>query len=75
MERFKVWWRGAGRLRNIGNIHHRLMANFLRKRGWVVFYLEEEFRTCSNELCWLKLYLSDRPEVFSPCKIPQVLEM
>jgi hypothetical protein len=46
----RVW------LRNIRTVHHRIMANFLRKRGWVVFYLEERARHCDNECCWLKLY-------------------
>ena len=40
---------------NAKSFHHRLMANFLRKRGWVVFYLEEKARTCNGE-CWLKIY-------------------
>lgn len=40
---------------NIKSFHHRIMARFLRKRGWVVFYLEEEARACKN-VCWLKLY-------------------
>lgn len=43
------------RLRNAKSFHHRLMMNYLRKRGWVVFYLEEEARECKN-MCWLKLY-------------------
>jgi len=34
------------------------MMKFLRKRGWVVFYLEEEYREC-KQVCWLKLYLSE----------------
>jgi len=41
--------------------HHRIMAAYLRKRGWVVFYLEEEQRGCTNNLdgCWLKRYKSE----------------
>lgn len=54
MENLKVW------LRNARNAHHRWMARFLEKRGWVVFYLEDEFRTCSNDLCWLKLYQQEK---------------
>jgi len=44
--------------RNLPRIHHRLMMQYLRKRGWVVFYLEEQARTCTNDLCWLRLYQS-----------------
>lgn len=40
---------------NLPTLHHRLMANFLRKRGWVVFYLNEQSRTCKG-VCWLELY-------------------
>ena len=31
------------------------MMRFLRKRNWVVFYLEPKHRVC-NGMCWLKLY-------------------
>ena len=46
-------------LRNLLHIHHRVMARFLIKRGWIVFYLEEEARTC-NGVCWLRLYLAEQ---------------
>jgi len=50
-EKFKVW------VANSRSFHHRLMAHFLRKRGWVVFYLEEQARKCGPGLdCWLALY-------------------
>ena len=49
MEKFKVW------LRNFRHVHERMMMNFLRKRNWVVFYLEPQNRSC-NDVCWLKLY-------------------
>ncbi|KKL04801.1 hypothetical protein LCGC14_2053180 [marine sediment metagenome] len=49
MSNFLTW------LRNAKSFHHRLMMNYLRKRGWVVFYLEENVRECKN-MCWLKLY-------------------
>lgn len=50
--RLMVW------LRNFRHIHHRMMARFLRKRGWVVFYLEEQVRECKG-MCWLKLYKTE----------------
>ncbi len=43
-------------LKNSLHFHHRIMANFLRKRGWVAFYLEKEARSCKGETCWLSLY-------------------
>ena len=46
-------------LKNFMNIHHRIMARFLRKRGWVVFYLEESAREC-KDMCWLKLYQDEQ---------------
>ncbi len=49
MKHFLTW------LRNAKHFHHRIMMNYLRKRGWVVFYLEENVRECRN-MCWLKLY-------------------
>lgn len=45
-------------LSNLKTLHHRLMMGYLRKRGWVVFYLEEKHRECKNGTCWLKLYQS-----------------
>lgn len=41
--------------RNLLSVHHRWMAGFLRRRGWVCFYLEEPARICSSA-CWLRLY-------------------
>ncbi len=45
------WW-----LNNAIHFHERIMANFLRNRGWVVFYLDKQVRHCSGDFCWLKLY-------------------
>lgn len=44
---------------NIKHFHHRMIARYLKRRGWVVFYLEEKYRTCDGETCWLKLYQSE----------------
>ena len=38
----------------------RWMMRFLRKRGWVVFYLDEPARKCRGDFCWLALYESER---------------
>ena len=48
MEHVTVWFRNAL------TFHHRVMARFLRNRGWVVFYLPEESREC-KDVCWMKL--------------------
>jgi len=41
----------------------QLMMRYLRKRGWVVFYLEEQFRKCpDNTGCWMNLYNSTMQE-------------
>lgn len=53
MERFHVL------LRNGCHIHERILARYLRKHGWVVFYLDEQNRECNNGTCWLKLYQSE----------------
>ena len=42
-------------LNNAKTFHHRIMARFLRKRKWVVFYLPPEQRVCKKGSCWLKL--------------------
>lgn len=35
----------------------RVMARWLHRRGWIVFYLDEDCRTrCTDERCWLNLY-------------------
>ncbi len=38
----------------------QMMMRFLRRRGWVVFYLKEQNRECDcrEGICWLKLYNS-----------------
>ena len=40
---------------NILTLHQRIMARFLKKRNWVVFYLEPEHRECVEGQCWMKL--------------------
>jgi len=43
-------------LENAKTFHHRIMMRYLRKRNWVVFYLEKEHRRCNDGCCWLELY-------------------
>lgn len=52
MEKLKVWFQ------NFKSVHHRIMMRYLRKRDWVVFYLEPKQRKCSGGTCWLELYSS-----------------
>jgi len=59
------WWLKKKRLQrwiaNILCVHHRIMAAYLRRKGWVVFYLEEDQRYCVNNLdgCWLNRYKAE----------------
>jgi hypothetical protein len=48
--------------RNFLSWHHRVMAKYLRKRGWVVFYLEERARDCNDGTCWMKLYTASETQ-------------
>jgi hypothetical protein len=50
MKKLRVW------LHNASHFHERIMSRFLRSRGWVVFYLEEQARDCNGGVCWMKLY-------------------
>lgn len=34
----------------------QIMVRFLRKRKWIVFWLDEEHRECGGGVCWLKVY-------------------
>lgn len=52
MDKLKTW------LQNLKHIHHRLMMRYLRKRNWVVFYLEPKYRKCKDGVCWLEMYES-----------------
>lgn len=50
-------------LRTLKSSHHRIMMRYLRKRGWVVFYLEEQYRKqCKNNECWLNLYYAEQKQ-------------
>jgi len=42
-------------LHNARSWHRRVFARYLRRHGWVVFYLEPEHRHCSGDVCWLAL--------------------
>jgi len=46
-------------INNAKTFHHRIAARFLRRCGWVVFYLPEDQRECKEGSCWLKLYSSE----------------
>ncbi len=34
----------------------RMLTRYLRRRGWVVFWLDIGARTCQADGCWLNLY-------------------
>jgi hypothetical protein len=34
----------------------RMLTRYLRRRGWVVFWLDIQARSCPTESCWLRLY-------------------
>lgn len=40
---------------NISTTPQRWAAKWLRKQGWVCFYLDPEHRHCTK-MCWLELY-------------------
>ena len=48
---------------NIVTTPNRWMAYYLRRRGWVVFYLDASYRTChgaaANTNCWLRVYQAE----------------
>lgn len=50
-------------LRNSKSFHHRIIANYLRKRNWVVFYLKPKHRICNEGCCWLELYNAQQKEI------------
>jgi len=50
MNKFIAW------LQDLPTFHERLMCHYLRRRGWVVFYLEPQSRECRGDTCWMKLY-------------------
>lgn len=44
---------------NVVTTPNRWMAYWLRRQGWVCFYLDERARTCAPTEpmgCWLRLY-------------------
>lgn len=44
------WWN------NFVTTPNRWMAWWLRRRGWVAFYLDPQARQCAPDCCWLRLY-------------------
>lgn len=41
---------------------NKWMMRYLRNRGWVVFYLDENARACDQRhgVCWLQLHENER---------------
>jgi len=54
IDKLQTFWQ------NFKSFHHRIMMRYLRKRGWVVFYLEPEHRICAKGTCWLELYSAEQ---------------
>ena len=50
------FYKFIGWFANAKNFHQRMMMRYLRKRNWVVFYLEPQVRECKDGFCWMKLY-------------------
>jgi len=42
---------------NVWSTPNRWMAYWLRRRGWVCFYLDEPARHCGGGSCWMALYV------------------
>ena len=34
----------------------RMMVRFLERRGWIVFFVGLEHRTCNSSIAWLEFY-------------------
>jgi hypothetical protein len=50
------------RLHNLSTLPQRMAAYWLRRRGWVVFYLDRQSRVCSKDTCWLALYVAEEKQ-------------
>ena len=49
--------------RNLRSSPQRVVARWLERRGWCVFYLEDQARTCNGQgVCWLSLYEQGRKQ-------------
>jgi len=54
---------------NLRTTPNRWMAAWLRRRGWVCFYLDEQARSCRGEWCWLALYQAEEErKIYRPGK-------
>lgn len=40
----------------------QLLMRYLRRRGWVVFWLDKQARHCGYAGCWLEMYESQQPK-------------
>jgi hypothetical protein len=51
--KIKLWFS------NLPTLFQRILAEYLKKRGWVVFFLVEDARFCTKDTCWLRVYLQN----------------
>lgn len=50
-------------LKNLPSTPQRWAAAWLKRKGWVVFYLDERSRQCGYGTCWMSLYnQGERPK-------------
>ncbi len=43
-------------MRKLFRSFDRMLTRYLRRRGWVVFWLDPVARHCDDDACWLRLY-------------------
>ncbi len=56
---------------NVWSWPNRVMARYLRRRGWVCFYLDERSRECRS-VCWMQAYSASERAKSQPDGTPDV---
>ena len=65
----------ASSVADLVSVPDHTLACILRKRGWIVFQLDEEYRKCNTNSCLMHLYTKERKKLEDPFRSTSITEI
>ena len=65
----------ASSVADLVSVPDHTLACILRKRGWIVFQLDEEYRKCNTNSCLMHLYTKERKKLEDPFRSSSITEI
>jgi len=65
----------ASSVADLVSVPDHTLACILRKRGWIVFQLDEEYRKCNTNSCLMHLYTKERKKLEDPFRSSSITKI